>query len=201
MSDVRLGADPDSFELVPIDEIDSFRAVHEVDPREVSGYAQSLDVNERVIKHCIHMVLGDPYIDADWGGERADVTTDNVELSGRRTLTAFLLKGRSVKGPLVGAKLGVRGDQMVRLMEVRAQLSVVQHVSQVPSETVDQLRNGVMALRVTGVAGARASVWNGVDTARLLRAHGYLDQFGKLTAEGRAADEWLKSRRPPRQGD
>jgi hypothetical protein len=200
MNDLRLGADPDVFELVTIDEIDSFSLVRSIEPGEVSGYSTSLDINERVVKHCIHSTLGDPYIDEDWGGERADVTTDRVKLDGQRLLTAFLLKGRSVPGPLLGSKLGTRGDQIVRLMEVRAELSVVQHVSEIPSETVDQLRYGVTALRVTGVEGAKASVWDGVDTARLLRAYGYIDEKGTLTAAGRTADDSLRKQRRTKSG-
>jgi hypothetical protein len=185
---IRVRIDGSDFELVTIDELDSFAAVRQIEPDQVAGFATWLDINERVVKHCIHTVLGDPNIDQDWGGERADIVTDRVQVDGQRTLTAFLLKGRSVRGPLYGSDLGRRGDQIIRLMEVRAPLSVVQHVGQIPSETQDQLRHGVAALREAGVVGARGSVWDGVDTARLLCAHGYLDANGKLTAQGAAAN-------------
>jgi hypothetical protein len=184
-----VGNDATGFELITIDRIDSFAAVREIDPSQVAGFARWLDINERVVKHCIHKVLGDPNIDQDWGGERADIVTDRVQVDAVRTLTAFLLKGRSVRGPLYGSELGRRGDQIVRLMEVRARLSVIQHVGEIPSETQDQLRFAVTALRVAGVTDAHGSVWDGVDTARLLRAYGYLDPDGNLTAQGEAANE------------
>lgn len=185
-----------SLELITIDDIDSFALVRDIDPARVKDIARPLRVNERVIKHCIHHVIGDPYVDEDWGGERADIGTARVQLSGARKQTAFLLKGRSVTGPLYGSELGTRGDQIVRLMEMRAELSVVQHVNQIPAETQDQLRYGVIALRATGaVENALGSAWDGVDTGRLLLAASYIDEDANLTAAGQAAEAELGKRR------
>ena len=188
----RGGARGAGLETITIDEIDSFAKVREITAGEVKAYSQPLKVNERVIKHCIHRILDDPYIDDDHGGERADVVSDRVILRGRRTPTAFMLKGPSVPGPLYGSKAGRRGDQVVRLLEVRASLSVIQHVADIPSETFDQLRYGVIALRSAGVPGALACKCDGVDTARLLRAYGYLNADGTQTALARDADDELR---------
>jgi len=186
---------PSEFELVPIDEIDSFATVAAVDPKQVSEFSSPLLINERVIKHCIHSLIGDPYIDSDWGGERSDVESGRVQLDDERVAAAFLLKGRSVPGPLYGSELGTRGDQIIRLLSQRAELSVVQHIHSIPNETVDQLRYGVIALRATGtVPNARCSVWDGVDTARLLLAANYIDESGELTPSGSTANEELKQR-------
>lgn len=195
MAGAVVGSDRESFELLPIDEVDSFAIVREVEADQVRDFAAPIQINERVIKHCIHRLVGDPYIDEDWGGERSDIGTGRVFLGGSRKLTGFLLKGRSVQGPLYGSELGTRGDQIVRLLEVRAELSVVQHVHQIPTETQDQLRYGVIALRVTGVPAALGSAWDGVDTARLLLAAGYIDERGALTEAGLKADEELKNRK------
>jgi hypothetical protein len=188
--DVRIRPDASDFELVQIDDIDSFSIVRNIDPARVAGFSAPLKVNERVIKHCVHQLIGDPYIDCDWGGERSDVASGRVELDGQRVVAAFLLKGPSVAGPLYGSKLGSRGDQIIRLLEQRAQLSVIQHVDAIPGETVDQLRYGVIALRATSaVPAARGSAWDGVDTARLLLAAGYIDEDGTMTATGKRANQ------------
>jgi hypothetical protein len=192
LGDTRVAPEIESFEVLPIDAIDSFSVATRVDPREVASFSAPLKVNERVIKHCIHHLIGDPYVDTDWGGERSDIESARVEVAGERVASAFLLKGQSVTGPLYGSTLGTRGDQIIRLLEQRAQLSIIQHVHTIPGETVDQLRYGVIALRATGaVASAQCSVWDGVDTARLLLASGYIDADGSLTAAGNAANEEL----------
>ncbi|TML00278.1 MAG: hypothetical protein E6G34_01965 [Actinobacteria bacterium] len=194
LSGTRIGSASSDVQLLRIDEIDSFATVRAIDARAVAAFSTPLQINERVIKHCVHTVIGDPYIGRDWGGERSDIESDRVQLGGRRVASAFLLKGRSVQGPLYGSELGKRGDQIVRLLSQRAQLSVVQHVHEVPNETRDQLRYGVIALRTTGaVPNAQASVWDGVDTARLLLAAGYIGTDGTLTEIGQQADDQLRS--------
>jgi hypothetical protein len=196
LGDCELHDEAEGFELVTIDDIDSFALVRDVDPDNVAAFARPLIINERVVKHCIHHVIADPYIDDDWAGERSDIASRQLVLDGQRRLAAFLLKGRSVTGPLYGSELGTRGDQITRLLEQRAQLSVIQHVHEIPNETVDQLRYGLISLRAQRIVpGAVGSVWDGVDTARLLLAAGYIDDQGDMTAVGAAANAELQRKR------
>jgi hypothetical protein len=192
MADIAMGLETAPSPLVPIDDIDSFAEVRGVSAEEVASFSAPLRVPERIMKHCIHTVLGDPYPDIDHGGERADVITPRVVVGGAPLQAAFMLKGPSVSGPLYGSRAGARGDQIVRLISARAQLSVIQHVHQVPVETVDQLRFGLAALRAGDVPDAIGSVWDGVDSARLLRAYGYIESDGRLTPAGAAANEEMK---------
>lgn len=161
--------------LVPIDEIASFARVRDVAAVAAARLKQPLDLPEEFVKRAITTIIGEPYVDRDWGGERSDVFTSRVQMRGTRVPAAFLLKGRGLRGPLTPARLGKQGDQILRLAQEPAQLFIVQHVGSVASSTVEHLRQTIQTLRVDGKPYAVGSVWDGHDVARLLLAHELID--------------------------
>ncbi len=162
--------------LIPIDAIDSFKAVASVHPRDVADLAaRKLQIPEETVKKYISGILGEPYIDTDWGGEYSDIGTSRVELGGQRVAAAFLLKGPAAPMKLRPKHLGKNGDQIIRLSKQSAELYVVQHVGGIDDAVRDMLANMVLARRSEGNASAVGSIWDGVDCARLFIAHGLID--------------------------
>jgi hypothetical protein len=82
---------------------------------------------ESDVKRHFSEILGHPFDEHDWGGERADLNIDNVLVRGAQTSSAWLLKGRSVQRTMQIADLGANGDQIERLTTTPAELLVVQH--------------------------------------------------------------------------
>lgn len=162
--------------LISIEEIDSFSAAATVPPAEVAPFAaRKLPLPERTVKEYISQILGEPYLEKDWGGELSDILTTRVQLGGNRVSAAFLLKGRSFKTKLKPSDLGQNGDQVRRLSKQNADLYVVQHVGQFDEAVYDELRDMVIARRSERGDHIVGSVWDGSDCARLFLAHGLID--------------------------
>lgn len=162
--------------LIPIDAIDSFRAVASVDARQVAELAsRRLPIPEQKVKEYISAIVGEPYIEKDWGGELSDVLTTRVELGGSRISAAFLLKGSGSKTKLRPKDLGTNGDQIRRLSKQDADLYIVQHVGQFDEAVYDTVRDMVLARRTERGEHVVGSVWDGSDCARLFVAHGLID--------------------------
>ncbi len=159
-------------ERVYVDDIDSFKKVKDIRPESVMGLVP-LSVSEADIKQSIADIIGERFIPKDWGGEKSDLYSTHVILSGKRTSTAFMLKGPSVK-KLTIARCGKNGDQLLRLMREPARLFVVQSVGEIVTEVIDLLKT------LASEKGRRSNeklyycIVDGVDTARILRAYGKL---------------------------
>jgi hypothetical protein len=162
--------------LIPIEAIDSFAKAAEVGPQQVASLAaKKLPLPEQTVKEYIAKIIGEPYLDTDWGGELSDVLTSRIELDGQRVAGAFLLKGAGSKQKLKPADLGKNGDQVRRLSKQDADLYVVQHVGEFDEAVRDQLADMILAKRAKGVPKAVGSLWDGSDCARLFVAHRLID--------------------------
>jgi hypothetical protein len=162
--------------LVPIEEINSFEKAGAVSPQAVAHIsATKLPLAEQTVKEYVSRILGEPYLERDWGGELSDIVTTRVQLGGRRIGAAFLLKGKSFKKTLKPSDLGTNGDQIRRLSKQAVDLYVVQHVGQFDEAVYDQVRDMVVARRVERGEHIVGSVWDGSDCARLFVAHGLID--------------------------
>jgi hypothetical protein len=161
--------------LIPIEEIDSFERVADVTVGEVTSIGQRIDLPECKVKEAVIRIIGEPYSVNDWGGERDDIFSTRVILGGQRVSATFLLKGRGLRGPLRIRSLGKNGDQVVRMATQPADLLVVQHVDRIDPAVHEHLQDAVRRLRAHGNSGAVGSVWDGVDTIRLLVAYGIVD--------------------------
>jgi hypothetical protein len=167
--------------LIEMGEIDSFRKMREVPPGEVAGFANPLALPERVVKHLLAGLLGEPFVVKDWGGEHGDLYTTRVNFGGRPTPASFLLKGAGTKGMLTPARLGKNGDQLTNMLHLPADVFIVQHIGAVSPAVRQQLQDAIVARRAQGHTAAVGSVWDGVDIARLFVAHGFLEpSTGKL---------------------
>lgn len=162
--------------LIPIEEIDSFAAAADVPPAKVAALAaKKLPLPEQTVKEYISRIVGEPYLEKDWGGELSDVLTSRAQLGGRRVTAAFLLKGSGSKEKLRPGDLGKNGDQIRRLSKQNADLYVVQHVGQFDEAVHDAVRDMVVARRAERGEHVVGSVWDGSDCARLFVAHGLID--------------------------
>jgi hypothetical protein len=162
--------------LIPIEAIDSFSAAGRVTSKSVASVAApGLPIPERKVKEYIANIIGEPYLDTDWGGELSDILTSRVTLSGQRITGAFLLKGSGANRKLRPKDLGTNGDQIRRLSTQDADLYVVQHVGEFDEAVRDELRDMVLARRAEGFGHVVGSIWDGSDCARLFIAHGLID--------------------------
>lgn len=197
IADVQAPSDLENFvprePLIPIDAIDSFAAVRDVSPEQVSAVASPLALPERTVKAFIASIIGEPYVPKDWGGEGNDLFTDRIVLDGRRTSTAFLLKGSGTAGRLTIKRLGANGDQLIRMAASSADLLVVQHVGPIDDAVRTNLVDLVRARRADRPRLV-GSVWDGVDCARLLLAFGLIDLDGSVSARGQGVLEHDRER-------
>jgi len=160
-----------SAQEISVEKIDSFQKASEVSESEVNGLVP-LQLPEADIKRMLREIIDEPFDQKDWGGETSDLFTTRVMFRGRRTPSAFLLKGPSVKGPMYIASLGKRGDQGQRLFQEPASLYVVQHVDKI----VSAVRSHIQMLADQKAQEIEASVYycfiDGADLAKLLVAYG-----------------------------
>lgn len=126
---------------------------------------------ERQVKESLAAILGQPFVEKDWGGERSDLRFDRLLVNGVQTSSSWLLKGGAgVRGPMYIADLGARGDQIERLTTDASELLVVQHARQITSPVVRMLESFANDMRQP----RRYMVLDGADTAIILRDHGWL---------------------------
>jgi hypothetical protein len=161
--------------ILQIGDIDSFSRVKNVAATEVENFANPLDLPEDDVEKIIAKVIGEVYLVKDWPGEADDMFSAQVVLYGRQVRASFLLKGNGLKGPLKPKNLGKNGDQITRMTGQPAELFVVQHVGRVEPSVRRQLNDAVTARRYEGNTAAVGTVWDGIDTARLGVAYGFLD--------------------------
>ena len=90
---------------ITIDDIDSFGRVARirVEPGEYTEMAESR------FKNGIAKILGEGGKFKDWGGERNDLYTNRVRISGRRLPAAFAFKGVGTRGILTPRFMGKNG--------------------------------------------------------------------------------------------
>lgn len=152
--------------LITIDDVDNFSKV-----KKIGRGKPSIAMPEAKFKAGMKKVIGEPYDQPDWGGEKGDLSTTRLKLNGKRTAAAFAFKGPGVKGPLTPAKMGKRGDQIANLFEADAQIYFVQYW-----DAPDPVLQKHMHVFAQFHAGARGgTIWYGVidgeDSARLIAAY------------------------------
>ena len=152
---------------ITIDDIDSFGRVARirVEPGEYTAMAESR------FKNGIAKILGEGGKFKDWGGERNDLYTNRVRISGRRLPAAFAFKGVGTRGILTPRLMGKNGDQIQRLFKTAACVFIVQYWGQVDESVVEQLAEFAKAKSATEGSLVFYGVIDGGDSNRLLKAY------------------------------
>ncbi len=152
---------------ITVDDIDSFSRVRKtrIEPGDYTA------IPETRFKKGIAKILGESGRFRDWGGERNDLYTSRVRISGRRYTAAFAFKGPGTRGILTPGKMGKNGDQIQRLFEAPAECFLVQYCRQVDSSVLAQMRQ--LAIVKSLMTGTRVfyGLIDGKDSRRLVLAY------------------------------
>ena len=154
-------------QYITIDEIDSFGRVERIGV-EPDRY---VPMPESRFKSGIAQILREGGRFKDWGGERNDLYTIKVRISGRRLPTAFAFKGIGTRGILTPGKMGRNGDQIQRLFKTAASVFLVQYWGQISDSVVDQMAEFAKARSVSEGTRIHYGVIDGDDSNRLVRAY------------------------------
>jgi hypothetical protein len=154
---------------ITIDEIDSFSRVEQV--RVEPG--RYMPMPEATFKRGVAKILKEGGHFSDWGGERYDLYTNKVSISGRRFLAAFAFKGIGTKGILTPGKMGKNGDQIQRLFKTPASVFIVQYWGQISDSVIDQMAEFAKAKSVSEGTLIYYGIINGDDSNRLVKAYPY----------------------------
>ena len=159
---------------VTIDEIDSFCEASKVSEEDIDKF-MPLDIHENEIKKRLLEIIGDPFIKKDWGGEKSDIFTYHVKFRNRKTLGAFLLKGKTSIRGLTLKNIGKNSDQIVRLFSEPAELYFVQANGSIDSAVVATVQ-AFVTQKIQEGHKIYYCLIDGVDTARILLAYNKLDK-------------------------
>jgi hypothetical protein len=155
--------------MVSVDEIDSFSKVVGVSPESVKNLVP-LPIREEEIKRRFQEIIGEPFSQKDWGGERSDQFTTRILLKGRREPAAFVYKGKAyIDRPLMISDLGTRGDQVIRLFNEPAKIYFLQCNGRIDSQVYDMMK--IYAEKKAVGEEVFYCIIDGIDTARVLRAY------------------------------
>lgn len=152
---------------ITIDDIDSFSRVKTIliDPSDYTAIAEAR------FKTGIAKILGEGGRFQDWGGERNDLYTSRVRISGKRYRTAFGFKGPGTKGVLTPARMGKNGDQIQRLFKTPANVFIVQYWGQVAESISEQMEEFAKAKSAVEDTIVFFGIIDGDDSNRLLKAY------------------------------
>ena len=158
----------DSFgELLPED-IDQFSRMREVEVESEDEWMSAMRaLPERKVKEAIANLLSEP-TKKDWPGESNDHFSANVLVHGRRRTAAFLLKGPSDFREMTLDMCGKRADQIHRMVDSDADVSVVQHAHLIGNVVRRTLRELTIQ---PGNSRRKYCLIDGQATYRILKAH------------------------------
>jgi hypothetical protein len=153
--------------LVTIDDIDSFSRVRSlrIEPDTRSP------LEEARFKRGIARILNEQGRFVDWGGERNDLYTTRLRISGRRYAAAFAFKGRATRGILTPRHMGKNADQIQRLFQSAATVFLVQYSGQIAESVLEQMEEFAKAKSVAIADVVYFGVIDGHDSSRLIEAY------------------------------
>lgn len=164
-------------EILPED-IDEFSKMAAIAVTDADEWMDAMKkIPEEQIKQAFAGLLAEP-TKKDWGGESNDHFSANVTVADRRTTAAFLLKGpcggRLFKEMTLDM-CGKKANQVLRLTESDAEISIVQHCHLIGEDVRKTLRSSTVAPcgSVSKIARKYCLV-DGQATYRILKAYGCL---------------------------
>lgn len=152
---------------ITVDDLDSFFRVRDV--RVQPGDYKPIP--ETRFKAGIAKILGEGGDFKDWGGERNDLYTGRVRISGKRRLTAFAFKGPATKGTLTPRKMGKNADQIQRLFKSAASVFIVQYWGQIAESVTEQMEQFAKLKSVLEGNVVYFGIIDGGDSNRLVHAY------------------------------
>ena len=157
-------------EIFPED-IDQFSRMKDVKVESAEEWENKMrGLPEEAIKEKLAGLLSEP-TKKDWGGESNDHFSANVSLRGQRKTAAFLLKGPSQFREMTMDMCGKRADQINRMVDSDADISIVQHAHLIGTEVRKTLR----ALTIyPGNSRRKYCLIDGQATYRILKAYSLL---------------------------
>ncbi|MGH2359918.1 MAG: hypothetical protein ACRDGM_05180 [bacterium] len=152
---------------ITVDDIDSFYRVRKlrVEPGDYTP------IPEAQFKAGVAMILGEGGRFRDWGGERNDLYTNKLRISGRRYPAAFAFKGPGTRGILTPGRMGKNGDQIQRLFKTVAGVFLVQYWGQVAESVAEQMEEFAKAKSAVEATIVFFGIIDGDDSNRLLKAY------------------------------
>jgi hypothetical protein len=113
-------------EILPED-IDQFSQMKEVQAKTADEWLGVMaEVPEAKVKEAFASLLIEP-TKKDWGGETNDHFSGSISIKGQRKTAAFLFKGPTNFREMTLEMCGKRADQVYRLTNSGADISIVQH--------------------------------------------------------------------------
>jgi hypothetical protein len=147
--------------------IRQFSKLASIDPKKVDVRVLR-DVPERTLKEWFADIVGEPFVEKDWGGEQSDLWTPRLIIDDEPVRAAFLFKGPAAFHPMGIADLGKNGDQIDRVFNTPADLVIVQHCHYIKAQVVHMLEAYASDFRRM----RRFSTIDGIVTCQILRAYG-----------------------------
>ncbi len=152
--------------FISIDDIASFARVRD----QGDSLRPPKSLAEKKLKHAFQKIIGEPGSFKDWGGEKSDLFTTKLRLTGARVPAAIAFKGKATKGKLVPAKMGKNGDQINRLFDEPAGVFLVVYVGQIDSSIIAQMQAFAIGNALKG-RPVHYGIIDGRDVARLAAAY------------------------------
>lgn len=153
-------------EILPED-IDQFSKMKEVQVTSADEWLNAMKhLPEAKVKTAIASLLSES-TKKDWGGETNDHFSANVSFQGRRRTAAFLLKGPSMFREMTLEMCGKRADQIFRLVNSGADISIVQHSHQIG----EVVRATLRSMTVFPGQPRKYCLIDGQATYRILKAY------------------------------
>jgi hypothetical protein len=156
-------------EILPED-IDQFSKMKFVQVANADEWLDAMKkISEKDVKDAFANLLGEPS-KKDWGGESNDHFSSNLSIAGKRRSAAFLFKGPAQFREMTLDMCGNRADQVYRLTNSGADISIVQN-SHLIGEAV---RGTLRALTVFPGYPRKYCLIDGQATYRILKAYSLL---------------------------
>lgn len=160
-------------EILPED-IDQFSRMRDVEVKSADEWMETMRMMpEQKVKEAFASLLSEP-TEKDWSGESDDHFSANVLVRGQRRTAAFLLKGSAGGAQFRKMTLemcGKRADQIHRMVDSRADVSIVQHAHKIGPVVRRTLRE--LTIR-PGTSHRKYCLIDGQTTYRILKAHSLL---------------------------
>ena len=157
-------------EILP-ENIDQFLRMNDVKVESTEEWEYKMQrLPKETIKENLEGLLSEP-TKKDWGGESNDNFSANVSLRGQRKTAAFLLKGPSQFREMTMEMCVKRANQIHRMIDSDADISIVQHAHLIGPE----VRRTPRALTIyPGNSRRKYCLIDGQATYRILKAYSLL---------------------------